>query len=355
MTPPDNGVEDPTPDSNRKLLKDFSNWLHCPEGGNVSQKTSDTYASCIRRIIIFIGSIQLFSETFQRIGQESFLNDLKISASSLMPWFCALRKFIKFIMKKNLLGVDRGRAAEMTEDVNTWSKAFQRQAKVDHHICQERDAELCPKVLESVTAALYGDNQGVIKDILAKESPLIKREFEITRDYLALRLIAENGQRIGVAINAQTAEWVERIENADESCTFKVQDHKTTSTHGSSVLFCAKDLSGMFIKYKEHLDECVTTVHLFPRWCGTKQHGGLLSQQIKKLCDNTDVTITRLRKATVTSAQTQGATERQMQDLASSMNHTRMVAIRHYDVRRRESLAQSSAQLIINQLRPSPI
>ena len=356
IAPVDDLEEQAPSTSEREVLDDFSKWMSTPDGGKLTEKTSMTYASYMRRILLLIGGINLINTNFQRIGQGTILTDTGVSATSLKPWFCALRKFVKYLLKKQLLGIDRGRAAEMTDDINTWSKAFSRQAKEEHHHCQERDADLCPMVLQSITATLYGDSIQTVNDLLAKQPPLSKDEFETCRDYLSLRLLGENGQRIGIIINAQTTQWGMRKQGLDGSCSFRVQDHKTASTHGSSVLFCCTKLTTMIDRYVIHLDTCIMYKkgHLFPCWSGIKQHRGLVSKKFKQMSDNKDFTVTRLRKAIVTTALQQGASEREMQDLAASMNHTRKVAIRHYDVRERELLAQSTSKMIIKQLRPPP-
>ena len=90
-----------TPSTNT-CLDEFKEWMKCPEGGNVSQKTADTYRSCMRRVLLFIGCITTFKTEFNKIGQSSFLKDTGVSASSLKPWFCALRKFIRFLQKKQM-------------------------------------------------------------------------------------------------------------------------------------------------------------------------------------------------------------------------------------------------------------
>lgn len=340
--------------SDREVLDDFSSWTSSPDGGRVSKKTSATYVSCMRRILLFLGGIALFNPTFSRIGQETFLEDTGVSAASLKPWFCALRKFITYLLKRQLHGVDRGRAAEMTDDIQTWSRSFSRQAKEDHHRCQDRDASLCPTVLASVSATLYGQNIATVNNLVSRQPPLHQDDFEMCRDYLALRLLAENGQRIGIAIIAETAQWEERKKKVDGSCTFRVQHHKTSSTHGSCVLYCSRELSSMIEKYYDHLKDCIVDNrgHLFPRWSGLQQQRGLLGRKFKKLCSNEQLTITRLRKATISATLQKGTSERVMQDLAASMNHTRRVAILHYDVRERETLAQSSSEVILQCLGP---
>jgi len=334
-------------------LRRFGAWMQITDGGNVSVKTAETYVNAIKKVLAHVGGIDSFTERFSTIGNSNFLNQAAFKPGTIKSWIYALKKFVFFLKRNGLCGINALVHAEMQEDCKIWLRATLRRCRENHVRIMEHDAAVIPELKTSLTSKLQGRFADVMEEYLRLPA-LSNDQFSNVRDFLSLTILAENGQRIGIILNATVAEWTHRQEMADGTFTFRVAQHKSSRSHGAACLSVTGDTESSMSRYIEHRNDLLKEKRdkglLFPNLNGNKQQAGAANARFRKLVDSDSLTSTRIRKLTVTDAREEQIPLLEQHILARTMTHTPIVAQRHYDVRTLQSMATTSAKGIRQRL-----
>ncbi len=182
-----------------------------------------------------------------------------------------------------------------------------------------------------------------LKECHTREQHIWSSESEIcgSRAYVSIRIATENGQRAGSISHMTLKEFENRLINEDNSARIFVLHHKTSETHGPSILSLSPELHNYVVQYINNVRPLLAVSendasHVFLSETGSKMSSSQLSSAAKMFWKRATKTVKNFNFTIIRKSVTTNVRQLTKNDantaviLANQMTHDKSTADKHY-------------------------
>lgn len=348
-----------------EVMYSFVEHLQSIDGGLKPERCANAHKRVVMTILRHDGENIQFEKLTKRDFLVNWIDNFEGKPGTIKTYLCSLQHFFNFALTKrtDILGKKNIKDVEIL--IRQWKRNLWRRVQKDKHEKDLSDIKNMPTtelLLQFDRSEHLAHAAKLLKQSLArKDSPQVKRDFCMARDYLISSLILDNSTRPGVLSNLTLKEFGE-AQKQDEGWLISVYRHKTDYM-GPALISVTSELHEDMEAYllwrnklsgigKRHEDL------FFVSWNGNRMTSSMVATQFRKFWNYAlnitgPINSTLVRKFTTTTVhQKFPHLKKQTADL---LCHSQKTAEQHYALYEKSKTTVATSQKLREALRSTHI
>ena len=344
-----------------KLLACFVKWMCSPDGGKKPNRTALQHKTVVMSIVRHRDSEVSYNNLYNRGFVNEWMNKMneeQKSPATIKTYLGSLLHLFNFIYVseyEKMFDVSEIRKVEGI--IKQWRRNLWKDIKIHEHKKNLNDMTRFPTA-EKIKLL---DESDLTKDALNTlnfykchwNSPIVKKNFCLVRDYILTNVVFDNGSRPGAIANMTLHEFESAI-NQTDGFVIRVLKHKNAHM-GPANLSMTHQLYRNASAYVKYLRNKLPGVSkdlespVFVSWVGGKMDGSMITNQFnsfwQRVHGNSDrLNPTLVRKYTTTTVHQNDPSFRQ--DAADLLCHSLSTAVKSYFIVDKQKKAASTSKKI---------